>query len=177
MPDKKGKAKSVLGSDRNCGLRNSATCNFGELFFKPRSCPWWMDRYSSWKCILQQQLCTLSWRLPFLFHTSNKPSPLNLYFHSYFIHNYFYHLPRLTWIMMLLLLVRLFWCEIVRSYVPISHLFITYSHFFPHRSSFPKHLSHSLLSSDLSPACLGLFYNMLPRTAHSTTNHVLTTAS
>lgn len=142
MPGKKGKAKPVLVSDRNQGLCNSATCIFAEIFFKPRSCPWWMDSYSSWKCIPQQQFQTLPWQLSFLFHSLNKPSLLNLYLHSCFVYNYFYHPPGLTWTMMLLLLVRLFWCEIVRSHVPISHLCITYSHFFPHKSSFPKHLSH-----------------------------------
>lgn len=127
------RGKSVLGSDRKCRLYNSATFIFGERFFKPRSCSWWMDSYSSWKCILQQLFHTLPCQF-FLFHSSNKPSLLNLYFHSCSVHNYFYHTPGLTWTMMLLLLIRLFWCEIVRFHVPISHLCITYSHFFPHRS-------------------------------------------
>lgn len=89
-----------------------------------------MDSYCDWKCIPQQQFHTLPWQLSFLFYSSNKPSLLNLYFHSCSINNYFYHPHGLTWTIMLLLLVRLFWCEIVRSHVPISHLCITYSHFF-----------------------------------------------
>lgn len=131
MTDKKGKAKSVLRSGRNWELYNSATCIFGALVLSPEAVlDGWTDGYSSWKCIPQQLFCTLPWQLSFLFHSSNKPALINLYFHSCSIHNYFYHLHGLTWTIMLLLLVRLFWYEIVRSRVPISHLCITYSHFF-----------------------------------------------
>lgn len=66
----------------------------------------------------------------FSFHSSTKPSLLNLYVHSCSVHNYLYHPCGLTWTIMLLLLARLFWCETIRSHIPISHLCITYSHFF-----------------------------------------------
>lgn len=89
-----------------------------------------MDSYASWKCIPQQQFHTLSGQLFCSIPLTNPPCSIYVFIPAPSIHNYFYHPHGLAWTIMLLLLVRLFWCEIGRSHVPISHLCITYSHLF-----------------------------------------------